>query len=162
MRRSAVIFLPCVAFAACETTDLNTTCTLVKRNPDGGAAIPILKSDSIIKNSANKDFISFGTTQCEDKVCVRDSAFTEVDDGGVAEGYCSRPCVENSSVGCPSFSGALDQSVRTRLSCRPLILDESALAAIKSKDPESYKRIFGQTTSPYFCARSSVAPDAGL
>lgn len=161
LNRFAVV-LCFAAFVACEQTDLNTPCVLVKSNPDGGAApVPLLKSDPIIKNSANKDFISFGSTQCEDKVCVRDSAFTEVDDGGFAEGYCSRSCVANSSVGCPSYSGDLDKVPKTALSCRPLILDEMTLQAIKAKDEEAYKRIFGQTTSPYFCARSLVLPDGG-
>lgn len=115
----------------------------------------------MIKNSANKDFISFGSTQCEDKVCVRDSAYTEVDDGGFAEGYCSRACVQDSTVGCQSYSGALDQEAKTRLSCRPLILDAATLQAIKAKDPAAYQRIFGMTTSPYFCARSAVIGDGG-
>ncbi len=159
MRRCIPIL--CFVVVACEQTDLNTPCTLVKANPNGGPAIPLLKSDPIIKNSANKDFISFGSTQCEDKVCVRDSAYVEVDDGGFAEGYCSRSCVANSSVGCQSATAALDQDPKTSLSCRPLILDESTLAAIKAKDPAAYQRIFGMTTSPFFCARSAVIADAG-
>ncbi len=158
VRRLGVIAL--LAMGACEQTDLNIPCKLVRGLPDGGRA-DLLKSDPIVKNSANKDFISFGSTECEDKVCVRDSAFQEADDGGVAEGYCSRACVANSSIGCASYSGQLDNDAKTKLSCRPLILDENTLAAIKAKDPVSYQRIFGVTTSPYFCARSAVIPDAG-
>ena len=142
-----------VVLAACETVDLNTPCTLVRGLPDGGRAA-LLESDPIVKNSANKDFISFGSVECEDKVCVRDSAFSP--DGGSdgpARGYCSRACVANSSVGCPSATGQLDSDPKTKLSCRALILDEATLAAIKAARPADYQRIFGMTTSPFFCAR---------
>ena len=62
MKRSVVVLF-CAAALACETTDLNTPCTLVKRNPDGGAASPLLKSDPIIKKQANKAFHLLGQTQ---------------------------------------------------------------------------------------------------
>lgn len=149
-----------VVLAACETVDLNTPCTLVRGLPDGGRAA-LLESDPIVKNSANKDFISFGSVECEEKVCVRDSAYTADGGDGPARGYCSRACVENSPVGCPSATGALDSDLRTKLSCRALILDEATLAAIKAAKPADYQRIFGMTTSPFFCARSAVIPDAG-
>jgi hypothetical protein len=160
VNRFGLVLFALVA-AACEQTDLNTPCTLVRGNPDGGAAIPLLKSDPIIKNSANKDFISFGSAGCEDQVCVRDSSFVEPDDGGVAEGYCSRACAANSPVGCPSYAGGLDKDPKTALSCRALILDEATLAALKASNEAEFRRIFGMTTSPNFCARSTVIPDAG-
>lgn len=150
-----------VVLAACESVDLNTPCTLVRGLPDGGREA-LRESDPVVKNSANKDFISFGSVQCEDKVCVRDSAYTADGGGDVpAQGYCSRACVENSSVGCPSATGQLDSDPKTKLSCRALILDEATLAAIKAKDFATYQRVFGMTTSPFFCARSAVIPDAG-
>jgi len=159
IRRLLVVLLG----ACTEQTDLGTPCTLVRANPDGGRAIAVLKSDSVIRDAANKDFISFGSTECEDQVCVRDSAYVDHSDGGTdpsAKGYCSRACVENSTVGCPSQDGNLDRDAKTRLSCRALLLDSTTLAAIKAADPARYQATFGTTTSPYFCARGSVG-DAG-
>lgn len=162
VKRLALLVLACAT--GCEATDANTPCTLVRGNPDGGRAIELLNSDPIIKNSANKDFISFGSVECEDQVCVRDSSFKSDagDTGPYAKGYCSHSCVANSSIGCPSYSGALDNDLNTRLTCRALVLDEATLAALKAKDPVGYARYFGMTMSPYFCARSTVIPDAGL
>ncbi|MBK7861702.1 MAG: adventurous gliding motility lipoprotein CglC [Archangiaceae bacterium] len=163
MNRLGLAFIALSITAGCETTDLNRPCTLVRRNPDAGAtALPIYKSDPVIKNSAQKDFISFGSTECEDQVCVRDSAFTEVDDGGFAQGYCSSSCVEDSSIGCQSYDRALDNDAKSALSCRTLLLDEATLAALNAKDPASYKRYFGMTMSPFFCARSPAVFDAGF
>ena len=159
--RSVSVLFVCSLFA-CETSDLNKRCTLVKGDGKGGPPIPILKSDPIIKNSANKDFLSFGAAQCENYVCVRDSSFPpEIDDGGYAEGYCSRDCVVNSSIGCGSYDGSLDKG-DTKLSCRALILDEATLAAVKAADPQKYQQVFGMTTSPFFCARGGQVADAGM
>src|SRR6516164_8321564 len=93
VNRFGLAFLALLIVTGCDQTDLNQPCTLVRRNPADGGSLPILKSDPVIKNSV-KDFISFGSPECEDQTCVRDSAFTEVDDGGVAQGYCSRSCTE--------------------------------------------------------------------
>jgi hypothetical protein len=156
-----------LAVVACTQTDLNQPCALVKSapNPDGGVpiAVPILKTDDVIRNSANKDFISFGSPDCEDQVCVRDSAFREDagDTTNVAHGYCSTYCAEGSSGTCQSFSSAFDQNPTTKLTCRPLLLDSATLQAIKTADAGYYSMIFGMTTSPYFCARSGTFGDAG-
>lgn len=149
-------------FAACVSGDLNQECTLVRGNPDGGIAIPLLKTDDVIKNSANKDFVSFGSTDCEDQRCVRDSTFKDRDGDTTpyAKGYCSTSCVAGSSIGCQSYDGKLDSDAKTSLSCRPLLLDETTLAAIKAADPVRYQQTFGMTTSPYFCARGQPF-DAG-
>ena len=148
---------------ACTSSDLNTPCTLVKANPDGGKPLAIYKSDDVIKNGAAKDFISFGSPECEDQVCVRDSAFRE-DAGDTsleAHGYCSTACAEGSSNDCQSYSGALDNDPTTRLSCRALLLDAATLLALKMSEPDVYDQTFGSTTSPFFCARSVVF-DAGM
>jgi hypothetical protein len=159
LKRLWVISIVIALASACTVTDLNRPCTLVRGNPDGGLAIALLKSDPVIKNSANKDFISFGTTECEDRVCVRDALYVDTDDGGtIAQGYCSKPCSETSTGTCAS---ELDNKAETKLSCRPLILDEATLAAIKAKDPDGYFRIFGMTESPFFCARGAVILDGG-
>jgi hypothetical protein len=50
-----------------------------------------------------------------------------------------------------------------RYACRPLILDEATLAAIRQADPEKYQRYFGDTQSPYFCAKGTeTGADAGI
>ena len=86
-------------FNACRVaTDLGLPCQLVKKNPDGGTtSVPILESDL---PGGNKDFISFGATECEDLVCVRDAKVPRTGvPGAAALGYCSRACVPNASGG---------------------------------------------------------------
>ncbi len=144
--------------AACHvTTDLGRSCQLVKKNPDGGAgSVPIVEGDL---PSANKDFISFGATECEDLVCVRDAYLPR---SGVAtapaSGYCSRACVLNSTTACPAANSEDDKNPARKLSCRALLLDEQTLGAICSNDPGTCQQI-GDARSPYFCARSN--PDGG-
>jgi hypothetical protein len=141
-----------VLVGACRVaTDLGRTCNLVKKNPDGGTgSVPILESDL---PGGNKDFISFGATECEDLVCVRDA---NVPRSGVANapalGYCSRPCVPGVSNGCPAANSDDDKDPSKKLLCRALLLDELTLAAICTNDPSTCQRI-GDTRSPYFCAR---------
>ncbi len=145
-------------------TDLGQACRLVKKNPDGGRAIIILESE--IKSAANKDFISFGSTDCENLTCVRDSNFNPdsgVSDGGVvavndggnafAFGYCSNVCEQGST--CSAADPNDDNDARRRLNCRALLLDQETLSALCA----SGACIQG-IKSPFFCARGS-SPDSG-
>ncbi len=148
-----------VFLEACRVaTDLGRDCNLVKKNPDGGStSVPILESE--LPGGA-KDFISFGATECEDLVCVRDANFpTTGVPGASATGYCSRACVPNASNGCPAANSADDKDPNKKLTCRALLLDEQTLGAICTNDPATCQRI-GDTRSPYFCARGTT-PDAG-
>ena len=143
-------------------TDLGTTCVLVRKDPnDAKKSIPLLEKE--IK--ANRDFISFGATECEDLVCVRDSSFrrpSNATDDSQATGYCSRPCVPNSTLGCIAADDADNkEGAANKLSCRALLLDETTLAVIKTTDPATFTRYFGGTTSTYFCARSALKADGG-
>ena len=144
--------------SACRVnTDLGRSCQLVKKNPDGGStSVPIVEADL---PSANKDFISFGATECEELVCVRDAYVART---GVATapatGYCSRACVANSTIACPAANAADDTDPARKLSCRALLLDEQTLGAICTNDPGTCQQL-GDTRSPYFCARSN--PDGG-
>ena len=163
IRRSILLALSIGALGACQvTTDLGRECLLVKKDPadpSGKRSIPMKESE--IK--PGKDFISFGMVECEDLVCVRDSNQlrpTGATDTSDAKGYCSRPCLQTSTTGCPAADPADDKSATRRLSCRPLILDEVTLAGICQVDPTTCKKYFGDTKSPYFCARGSSA-DAG-
>ncbi len=138
-------------------TDLGRECTMVKANPDGGtASLPILESE--LPAISSRDYISFGATECEDLVCVRDSNVPRTGTPGAqAKGYCSRPCVPNASTGCPAANSADDKNPSLRLTCRALLLDEQTLADICATDPGRCLQIAG-TRSPYFCARSAPTP----
>ena len=138
-------------------TDLNQPCTLVKSSADGGA-VPLLNNE--IPNT-HTDFISFGSTDCDNLVCVRDADLPR--DGGpndIAYGYCSQPCNPNGSSPCPSYDPNLDLNASTKLNCRPLLLDEQTLAAICNTDAGACQEFFANTNSPYFCARGQT-PDGG-
>jgi hypothetical protein len=135
---------------------------LVRKNPtDSKKSVALLEKE--IK--ANKDFISFGATECEDLVCVRDSSFTRPTnstDDSQAVGYCSRPCIPTSTLTCVAASAADNEnSSPNKLTCRALLLDEATLAAIKTQDPATFTRYFGGTTSTYFCARTLPPADGG-
>lgn len=143
-----------VVLTGCKpATDLNTRCTLVKRNPDGGKVLPIAEREVRDSAGQNKDFIAVGSIECEDLICVRDSFFTS--DAGLdapADGYCSRQCVEGSQ--CPSFDEALDKG-STALRCRALLLDKETLAALSGGDGG-----FSGVRDPFFCARGVA--DGGM
>jgi hypothetical protein len=161
VRRSlvATLFLGVpLFFNACRVaTDLGLPCQLVKKNPDGGTtSVPILESDL---PGGNKDFISFGATECEDLVCVRDANVPRTGvPGAAAMGYCSRACVPNVSGACPAANKSDDSNPDKRLTCRALLLDEATLGAICTNDPSTCQKL-GDTRSPYFCARGV---DAGM
>ncbi|MBL8915074.1 MAG: adventurous gliding motility lipoprotein CglD [Archangium sp.] len=151
----AALVLLAVAFVGCKpATDLNQRCSLVKRNPDGGKPLSIAERDVRNAQGANKDFIAIGSLDCEDLICVRDSAFTT--DSGLddpAEGYCSRQCQQGTS--CPSYDENLDRGQKA-LNCRALLLSQETLAALTSSDGGAFPGV----RDPYFCARGGSA-DAG-
>lgn len=140
-------FLPLVLLGCKPATDLNQRCSLVKRNPDGGKPLAINERDVRNAQGANKDFIAIGSLDCEDLICVRDSAFTS--DAGLddpAEGYCSRQCQSGSS--CPSFDENLDRGQKA-LNCRALLLSAETLAELTSSDGGAFPGV----RDPFFCAR---------
>ena len=128
-----------LAVSGCFTPvhDANLPCTLVRGGGPDGGAVPIQNDDPEIAYSANRDIISFGGTDCSTRVCVRDAAFAHAPGPGPAEGYCSQACG-------PCAAG---------MECRALVLDEATLRALKAKDPERYRQLFGETEQPYFCIR---------
>jgi hypothetical protein len=161
MRPLLISILLAAAMAACSSRgDLNTTCEMVKRDagdPNGLTATPLLLSD--IPNTRT-DFISFGSPDCDDRICVRD--FQYVQDGGApfAFGYCSSPCTPGAPNQCPSYDGSLDNGPN-KLNCRALLLDAQTLAAICGEDGGAEcTQYFSNTRSPYFCARGNT-PDGG-
>lgn len=142
-------------------TDLGKDCVLVRKDPADPKKSIAIKWSEI---TPGRDFVSFSVVECEDLTCVRDGTKprpADAKDSDPAVGYCSRACVKGSSIGCPAANSADDKDPDKRLSCRPLILDESTLQALRVADPALYKRVFGETTSPYFCARGGN-PDGGI
>jgi hypothetical protein len=144
-----------LAMGCKPATDLNQPCTLVKRNPDGGRPLSITEAE--VRNaqggtSSTKDFISVGSVECEDLICVRDSNFkSTATDTDPASGYCSRACAQGST--CPSFDETLDKGPDA-LRCRALLLSAETLAAISGDAGLPGIR------DTYFCARGSA--DGGM
>ncbi|MBS1149010.1 MAG: agmO [Myxococcaceae bacterium] len=167
LARSFAVLVASLVLAACKTpTDLGNECRMFKRNPDGGRALVIRESE--IKSAASKDFISFGSSDCDNLTCVRDSEFFRRDggsdagndldaDGGAlgppAMGYCSDKCLEGST--CSSADPNDDNDAKRRLNCRALLLDTATLNALCAAG-----QCLQGLKSPYFCARGGGA-DAG-
>ena len=135
---------------------------MVKRDPnvDGGR---LYVTNAEIKVGARKDFISFGSIDCDDLICVRDWDYAPPDGGALnpnetAKGYCSRSCIVADP--CPSSSQEADSNPKTRLTCRPLLLDAETLRALcngTEADRARCNAYFAGTTSPDFCARGGAA-----
>lgn len=98
-----------LALAGCVPGDEGLPCVLL-RGGDAGAA-PLLEGEV----PAGKDVVSYGLPDCEARMCVRDAAFQPKSGapGGVAQGYCTRPCTP--ATGCRSADPAIP------LVCRQLI-----------------------------------------
>jgi hypothetical protein len=131
---------------------------LVKKDPNGTTgleAIPVSPNDIRF----NEDFISFGSVDCENLVCVR-TAGTELQTTGEGDallvlGYCSAPCNLNSATDCSVTDPRTAPDVKQTLGCRPLLLDQVALDTLKKSDPAAFEEYFGRTESPNFCASST-------
>ena len=158
-------------FGCAPVNDLGTYCVLVRRDPadtdpsDGISSVPVLQSEipTVTGDSTSqRDYISFGSTECEDLVCVRDSAFSEANESGLpvgpsepAYGVCSTSCQQGNNTTCQAADSSIDKNPRTHLTCRRLVLDAATLAHIQETDPARYAQYFGTNTSPYFCARGT-------
>jgi hypothetical protein len=155
MNRRWLILATLLGLGCKPATDLNNTCDLVKRNPDGGTPLSLLEGEVRNAQGANKDFIAIGSLDCEDLICVRDSFFTsDASIDSPAKGYCSRQCVPGSE--CPSFDPNLDKGQKA-LRCRALLLSPETLAALTAGDGG-----FAGVRDPNFCARSVAGADGGM
>ena len=73
--RSALFLSAALLASGCEvTSELGKPCTLVRKatpeeRPAGVRSTPVLESEI----APNQDFISFGSMDCEDLICVRDA-----------------------------------------------------------------------------------------
>jgi hypothetical protein len=158
---AATAALVAAAAGCTQKNDLDQPCTLVKKDagdPTGRTAIPILEGE--IPNTRT-DFISFGSPDCDDLICVRDANFPRnADAGAPALGYCSTPCDPGISGQCNSGDGNFDNNAQLALNCRPLLLDKQTLANICAQDAGACQQYFSNTRTPTFCARGA-APDGG-
>ncbi|MGZ3460896.1 MAG: adventurous gliding motility lipoprotein CglC [Archangium sp.] len=143
-------------------SDIGKPCVLVKKSQSGQKYDPVTLSDI----QEDQDFISFGSTDCEDLVCVRD-AHSPIKTSGEGDGlrvlgYCSKACVPSDSTQlqspCAVNDPDADAQVKASMSCRPLLLDQQALDDLRAKDPAGYRQTFGDNASPYFCAATTTAP----
>jgi len=79
--------------AGCKAaTDANTPCFLVAGTDDGGRK-GLTEVDLTTLGGTNHDFISFGSVECDDQICVRDSKFLA--DAGIVLGT-QTPCTDDS------------------------------------------------------------------
>lgn len=131
------------------TSDIGKPCLLVKKGTTSGSSDPVLEGDL----TPGQDFISFGSLDCEDLVCVKDADMpTTTAPNGQVYGYCSKACVADTPNTCAVTDSDADPTVKDRMSCRALLLDQKALDDLRRSDPVTYRSTFGDNNSPYFCA----------
>lgn len=149
--------------SACDVvSEVGKPCVLVRKaradDPvaPGTKAFPMKESEV---NASGQDFVSFGSVGCEELICVRDAAFPKSENGdSPAQGYCSDECIVGSSTDtCKVTDGDALPTVKSRMTCRSLVLDPETLAALQLSDPASYKRIIGTNRSSTFCAGAITA-----
>jgi hypothetical protein len=167
--RAFLVVVPALAlcFAGCKaSTDLGKPgCHLLKAGPDGGPVNVI-----VAELSAGQDFLSFGSVECEDLVCVLDSqsvsallAQATANPAVLADpafGYCSHACAQGSTSGCTPQWEDLQNDPSLVMACRALVLDNDTIAEI-CRDPVKCQEYFNNSRSAYFCARGTGA-DAGF
>lgn len=139
IRRGCLVVVLCLT-ACGGSSGLGDPCTLVKRNPEGGNALPIREREL---PATRADYVTFASPSCLD-VCVRDADVARSgDNDALATGYCSQPCA---GVGAPCGDPAF--------TCRALLLDEATLAALCSSDAVPC-RSFPDGPKTFFCARGA-------
>ena len=170
---------------SCIETDIGAPCMLVKthpvRGPDASAeCVTIIGTDTTVdedksrtnpecyhpnredlRGSFDKDFVSFGATECENLTCVRARCpYPDPNDPGKTDqarcenellpasdadpnGFCSGECITDQD--CASEEGSFV--------CRALVLDDEFLRQLRdSLSPEEYSRYFGRIQNSKFCA----------
>lgn len=158
-RSFLVVAAVALSMMACKAdTDLGKPeCHLLKSLPDGGSTNVI-----VAELSAGKDFLSFGSVECEDLICVLDQeavarvlAQATANPAVLADpatGYCSHACAQGSTSGCTPQYQDLQNDPTLVMSCRALVLDDDTIAEI-CKDPVKCQQYFNNSRSAFFCAR---------
>jgi hypothetical protein len=155
--RLALLLSAVLLCGGCKVnSDIGKRCLLVKKSTD-----PNKESDFVVERDlvAGQDFISFGSLDCEDLVCVKDAdmPIEKAEDTDYVLGYCSKACVPDELVDpCAVTDPDALASVKDRMSCRALLLDQQALDDLRQSDPATYRATFGDNNSPYFCAGNPV------
>ena len=165
--RTALLMSAALLLGGCEvSSEIGKECTLVRKaSPEeeqefGRKFMAILEKEVAPK----QDFISFGSIECEDLICVRDAAFPRAtnEDGTVnqnaeAKGYCSKECVEGSNACEVKDTSDVLEGLPERMACRALLLDQDTLEALRAADEAFYRRTFGENNSPFFCSGTPLA-----
>ncbi|MCP3097708.1 adventurous gliding motility lipoprotein CglC [Myxococcus sp. K15C18031901] len=170
--RSALILTSTALFlGGCKvSSEIGKPCNLVRKaTPEELAQGSDKTVDMLEKEvTSTQDVVSFGAVECEDLICIRDSAYPRelgpdgnVNENAIARGYCSKPCVEGSNACEVKDTSDVEPNLPGRMACRPLLLDQDTLDAIRSADEAFYRRIFGENNSPYFCAGALPGSQGG-
>lgn len=159
-------FLLSAAFllGGCEvTTQLGKECILVRKATEAElqagspAGVPMKEREL----TPGQDVISFSSAECDELICVRDSAFVgSSNPDEEAKGYCSQACLVEDTSSCKVTDTSVPTELRERMTCRALLLDPDALARLKAADPAAYYAMFGDNESAYFCAGKPADPES--
>ena len=88
--RLALLVGAALLSGGCEVaSDIGKSCVLVRKATDTEKAADGLPYEDILESElqTGQDFISFGSVECEDLVCVRDASFIPVAGETKAKGY---------------------------------------------------------------------------
>lgn len=165
--RTTLLTTAALLLGGCEvSSEIGKECTLVRKATAeeqaqfGRDIMPVLEKEI----ASQQDFISFGSLECEDLICVRDSDFPRPtrDDGALngeaeAKGYCSKPCVEGSNACEVKDTSGVLPGLPERMTCRAMLLDQATLEALRAANEAQYRRTFGENNSPFFCAGTPLA-----
>jgi len=131
------VLLILLALACSESNDLGAPCFLVKKNPDStdvnNPVVHITEEEAQRAlqgpttgdkdSTVVRDLVSLGAPECEDSVCLRDSALfvpAPPADNAYARGYCSLECFEEGAT-CKASKNS-----KVKYICRPMLLDLDA------------------------------------
>lgn len=149
MVRVAPLFclLPVLALFACQgERDLGQTCKMTRSSATEGEPPEQIPVDRVA--NPDLDYVSLGSAECEDLVCVRTAGSQNPEpEGDKARGYCTAPCIENTDCQ-PDFEGR-----QGALQCARMLLDQKYLDELKATSPETYERVFGSGASSKYCVK---------
>ncbi len=182
----AAFGLVCLLSAgSCIDTDIGAPCLLIKSGADptaaDGACQPLLAAvagdaDAItrlqrehpecfhpnledLRGSFDKDFVSFGATECENLTCVRPRCSIRDGEGNAVQADCEKselPKAEKDPNGICSGECITDQDCTSEegsFVCRALVLDDAFLQQLRNAlTPEEYDQYFGRIQNAKFCA----------
>ncbi|ATB27345.1 adventurous gliding motility lipoprotein CglC [Melittangium boletus] len=155
--RLALLMGAALLCGGCEVpSEVGKPCLLVKKSSSADRKFdPVVPSDIQL----DQDFVSFGSQDCEDLICVRTagSKLETTVEGDVERvlGYCSKACTEGNTTTCAINHPDATDEIKSTMSCRSLLLDQQALDDFRKQDPAGYRATFGENASPFFCAATS-------